>query len=660
MTTTPLLAEQNDTDRPASLPRQAAAPRKAKPGAAGGTRHWMGALFLFFATAAIFLPTLYNGFVGYDDPENVFAEPMVTQGLRFKGVRWAFTHPILGHWDPLTTLSHMLDCSLFELNPWGHHLTSVLLHSGAALLFFLALARMTGRFWPAFFAAALFAWHPLRVESVAWISERKDVLSAFFFMGALLAYVSYARRPSFWRYLWVAMLFAGGLMSKSMLVTFPCVLLLLDWWPLGRSAGPIPSWKLIAEKIPLFLLSAASAVAQMMATQGMQVTLSWPDRLSSSAVDYLLYLGKFFWPSSLCVLYLRPTAWPAWEIAFAAALLLGVTLAAWLCRRAASFFLTGWLWFLGMLVPVCGIIQIGDQSIADRYSYLPSAGLAVALAWGAAALTHGWRRQRVILTSAAAISLLACVLLTTRQIPIWRDGDSLFRNELAIMPEKNIVAQLGLGVTLMGSGNVDEAIEHFESALDIGTDPLRSNLNLAAAFYLQKKLPESILHYMVAEKLAPALFEPHMRLAELMADQGNLSFATAEAKAAVAADPKHAGAHIIYGALLRRQGKTEEAVGEYRALLQIYPDNFDAHNNLGIVFMQQSRVTEAVAELREAVRLQPNRPESRMNLAVGLTSQGALEEAIEQYRAILSIRPDLSVVQERLAALLAKKKEAAH
>jgi Tfp pilus assembly protein PilF len=608
-------------------------------------------LILFLLTLAVFLPTVRNDFVNYDDPANLYTNPDITRGLCLAGVSWAFTHPVLGHWAPLTTLSHMLDCSLFGLRPWGHHLSNAVLHAAVAALFFLALERMTGAFWPAIFAALLFAWHPLRVESVAWISERKDVLSAFFFMWALYAYAAFVRQRTIWRYLGLCLVFACGLMSKSMLVTLPCVLLLLDLWPLGRFPGPLPAWKLLAEKIPLLLLSLASSGVQLFAVAGAVQPVSLPARIANAVVCYPLYLKQFFWPLSLAVMYPHPSAWPGWEIVLAGAVLVAISTAAVVWQRAAPNLFTGWFWFVGMLAPVIGLVQIGAQSMADRYSYLPSAGLAVIVSWSAWNGSAWVTRSRKTLAPLAMATLVLCLFLTERQICFWKSSEVLFRHAIAVT-DKNFIARLNLGVALADQGRVDEAIEQWRAGLAIAPNDPLIHLNLGRGLAAKGLTEEAITHYRASLQARPNSPETRRFLAELLAKEGRFDEAANALRQELAVAPGDVGGRMLLASLLRRQGRVAEAITEYETVLNSAPENFDAHNNLGIAFYQQGRFDDAVQQFRAALRRQPNRPEAHMNLASALASQGGIDDAMAECREVLRLQPGSQLARQKLAALM--------
>src|SRR6266513_4169950 len=407
-------------------------------------------LFLAALTWLVFGQTLRHDFINYDDPRYVYENTKITSGVSLSGIAWAFTHIHSMNWHPLTTISHMLDCQVYGLKPGGHHFTNVLLHIVAAILLFLALQEMTGTFWNSAFVAAVFAIHPLRVESVAWIAERKDVLSGVFFMLTLLAYVYYVRLPRVARYLLVLFVFACGLMSKPMLVTLPFVLLLLDYWPLARIEGQF--WKRVLEKIPLIALSAASSVTTFLVQKGaVGHTEELPifERINNAVVSYVLYIWQMLWPVDLAVFYPHPeNRLPSWEIVSCLVLLACATVVAIALRKRRPYLITGWLWYLGMLVPVIGLVQVGWQGRADRYTYLPQIGLYIMVAWSAFDLTAPLRYQRAIVDGMAAVVLGALVWAASVQASYWRNSETLWTHALAVTPS-NDVAENNLGIVLL-------------------------------------------------------------------------------------------------------------------------------------------------------------------------------------------------------------------
>jgi len=506
----------------------------------------------------VFGRTLWDDFVNYDDPRYVYQNTRITSGLNISGIAWAFTHIHSENWHPLTTITHMLDCQLYGLKASGHHFTNLLLHTIAVLLLFVLLQQMTGALWRSAFVAALFAIHPLHVESVAWVAERKDVLSGVFFMLTLLAYFHYTRAPSNWRYLIVAFVFALGLMSKPMLVTLPFVLLLLDYWPLGRIKAQRPDirrqlLKLVAEKIPLIALSAVSGVITFLAQRhaiGWTEQLPMLARINNAIVAYVIYIRQMFWPLNLAVFYPHPeNRLPPWEIALALAVLVSITSAAVILRRKAPYFITGWFWYLGMLVPVIGLVQVGWHGHADRYTYLPQIGLYIAGSWALADLSVSWRHRRMVLSAAALFVIGALSWSAWMQTSYWRDSETLFTHALAVT-KNNDVAENNLGIIFLQKGQLDEAISRLQAAIDLRPENGPAHDNLAKALLQKGRLEEAMVHYRKFLEI-----EPH-----------------------------NVEARNILGTALIQQGHVKEAIQQWQEALAIEPANGNAASNLAWVF----------------------------------------------------------------------------
>jgi hypothetical protein len=446
-------------------------------------------------------------FISYDDGEYVTENPFVHEGLTAASIKGAFTTPAVGNWIPVTVLSHILDGQLFGMAGGAHHMVNVLLHALATLFLFAALQRATHARWPSAFVAAVFALHPVHVESVAWVAERKDVLSAFFGFAALYAYVRYAERPNLRGYLIVAVLFCLGLMSKPMLVTFPFLLLLLDFWPLHRAAFP----KTLLEKLPLIVLSAADSVVTYL-VQGTAVqSIPLAFRLRAALESCVVYIGQMFWPVNLAVFYpIHSVA--IWEAALAAVLLLAVSAAVVYWRSARPYLTAGWFWYLGTLVPVIGIVQVGAQARADRYTYIPMVGLSIMLAWGAAEIVRKRPNTKNILITLAGISGIACMTLTARQTAFWQNSGTLFQHAVDVT-ENNYIAQNGLGIYLGQTGHASEAIPHLEEASRLVPDDAATHNSLGILYAnLPGHQQQAIAQFEAAVRLHPDYMEAQYNL----------------------------------------------------------------------------------------------------------------------------------------------------
>lgn len=574
-------------------------------------------LALIAVTLAVYWRAANNDFVNYDDPDYVYQNPHV-QTVNRDNIVWAFTSTEKANWHPLTWLSHMVDCQLYDLNPRGHHLTSVAIHIVNAVLLFLLLSRLTGTLWRSAFVAALFALHPLHVESVAWVAERKDVLSALFFMLTLLAYTRYVERPGLARYSLVFCSFTLGLMAKPMLVTLPFVLLLLDYWPLGRYGTKSAMQRLLLEKVPLFALSLASSIVTVLAQKaGGAMTsaeaLPLAARVANALVSYAGYIGKMAWPDHLAVLYPLSYPVPVWKVAVALLLLAGISVMAIRLARSFPFLPVGWLWFLGTLVPVIGLVQVGSQAMADRYTYLPLIGLFIVIAWGTPQLMEGRRCSRVALAIPAAgcVALLSAV--TWQQIGVWKNNQELFTHAIKYT-SGNYVAHYDLGVAQEENGRLDEAIGHYNEALHIKPDYAEAHFSLGYALMEQGKSDEAISHYHEALRLNPRDAKVHYNLGIVLAKKGRIDEAIGQCDEALKISPADSNIHNYLGILLAGKGKTDEAIGHFREALKLNPNEADTHYNLGLALASQGRGEEAVSHYVEALRLNPSDAGIRMTL----------------------------------------------
>lgn len=606
-----------------------------------GRKLFLIGLLLFGLVFLVFLPATRNGFSNYDDTLYVTENPRVQSGPTWANLKWGLTTGHAGNWHPLTWWSHMTDCRLYGAKPSGHHLTSVLLHALNAALLFLALQRMTGATGRSLAVAVLFGVHPLRVESVAWIAERKDVLSGLFFMLMLLAYRSYVARKTWKPYALSLVFFGLGLMSKPMLVTSPFVLLLLDYWPLKRFAvhGPpfTPSASpqsaaagrlsqlapLLLEKVPFFLLAAVSSVVTFeVQRSGEAVVNSLPliARVENAVVSYGRYLGHLFWPADLAVYYPHPKSWPLTIILACAVALAVVSFLAVSWSRRLPYLFLGWFWYLGALVPVIGLVQVGTQSMADRYTYLPMIGILWMMVWGVHELAGRTRRFEIALSAAGAAAMLACAALTLRQIGCWRNSETLFRHALAVTSE-NSVALDNLGRALGENGRLDEAMDQYRAAIRLNAnDPFAHN-GLGVVLMKKRDYDGAAAQLQEALRLDPKNAVAHYNLGIILAHNGSLDEAISHCKDAVRLRPDYAEAHNNLGGGLAMKGRYDDAIPHYRDALRLKPGHALTHKNLGVALAETGRLDEAIEEFREAVRLQPEFAEARQKLRMALEAK---------------------------------------
>ncbi len=563
----------------------------------------------------------------------------------------------------------MIDCQLYGPNPGWHHLTNLLFHIANTLLLFGVWSRMTGAMWRSALIAALFAWHPLHVESVAWVSERKDVLSAFFWFLALGAYGRYAENSKVQGpkskvrgcYLLALLFFVLGLLSKPMVVTLPFTLLLLDYWPLRRSEIT-PWWKLVLEKLPFFVLAAIASVVTFLVQRSVGAVLRLAfqppaQRIANALVSYVRYLGKMFWPVHLGVFYPLMPAWPAAVVIGATVLLLGVTILALYFRCRNPYFLVGWLWFLGTLVPVIGLVQVGRQSMADRYSYVPLVGIFVLLVWGLADWSKAWpARGRQILAMGASILLFGCIVLTGSQVHFWRNSSVLFDHLLTINTN-NYIAHYYFGRSLEDHGEDREAMLHFNAAQQLQPDWASPLFHLGVCLERQAQIQTAMDCYESALSREPNYNAARISLAQLLMQQGKLEAAANQYQEGLRYDPKASDLHYNFGNLLVAQGKLAEAVSHYRESLRLNPDSADAHNNLGAVLLRRGAQGEAVEQFQAALKLRPDFAEAEDQLGGALQKLGQGEEARRHFARAVQLRPDLAHARLKLGLLLAQQQQ---
>ncbi|MGA3163157.1 MAG: tetratricopeptide repeat protein [Verrucomicrobiota bacterium] len=587
-------------------------------------------LLLAAVTLVVYWPVKNCDFVDYDDPDYFTSNPHVLNGLTAANVTWAFTTSHASNWHPLTWLSLMLDAELFGQGPAGPHLTNLLFHAANTVLLFLLFRCLTGAVWRSALVAALFALHPMHVESVAWVSERKDVLSTFFGLLSLGAWERYVEKsqvqnPKSKVFYGLALgCFALGLMSKPMLVTLPFVMLLMDWWPLERFKVQGSKFKvqsLVWEKIPFFVLSAVSCVVTFIVQQksgavAKLARFSASARIDNAFVSYARYLEKTFWLATLANPYPYVEHWPWAWVLFAVALFVGLCVAAIWLGRKFPFGFTGWFWFVGTLVPVIGLIQVGGQSMSDRYSYLPLIGLFIVLVWGGAEACARWHVPRRVVISGVMIVLIACAVRTRSQLNFWHDDETLFRHAMAVT-KNNYIATVNLGTWFSKKGQIKDALDCYYLALQMNPSDASVLYDVGNGFAKFGKWDEAIANYRHALQVTPDQ-------ADIL---NNLGFALATKK------------------------QFADAIVCFEAALKLNPDYADAHNNLATVLFMEKRFEEAARHYREALRITPNNPQFYSNLGDALVRLGQVAEAVKCYQEALRLKPSDERIKTKLRAL---------
>jgi tetratricopeptide (TPR) repeat protein len=628
-------------------------------------------LLLVIGTLAAYNQVRSFEFVAYDDPEYVTANPNVRSGLTLHGLTWAFTTGRDSNWFPLTWLSHMADSQFFGQRSGLHHLTNVLLHTLSALLLFALLKRMTGSRWRSAVVAALFALHPLHVESVAWVAERKDVLSGLFWMLTLLGYAHYVERPRPGRYLLVVIPFCLGLMSKPMIVTLPFVLLLLDVWPLRRlsikktapagrtkkkgQSGMEPKARAAAilwEKAPLFALSACSAVVTYFVQQrgGALVPANWIPlgaRVANALVSCVVYVWQAFWPARLVVFYPHPVSLPAWEIVGAGLVLLGVSILALRSLPRLPYLAVGWFWYLGTLVPVIGLVQVGMQSRADRYTYMPLVGIFLLLTWGVADLFQRWPIAKPALGAMAVAACCACLILTWYQVQNWRNSEALFTHAVMASTD-NYLGYYGLGGVLRDQGRLDDAATLYGEATRLYPRFGGAHGGLAGVYLKQGRINEAITELTEAMRLSPATVENRISMGIALNKLGKGADAVAELLQAIRLEPDSADAHYNLGIVYAGMGQTDDAIAQFDLAVRLEPDRPEAHYNLGNALAVQGKMSEAIDEFTAALQLRPNYGNAHNNLGSALASMGRIDEAITHFSEAVRLMPESEEARRNL------------
>jgi protein O-mannosyl-transferase len=597
--------------------------------------HLIICISLAIATLAVYWQIQDHEFINFDDNEYITENTHVKAGFTREGFIWAFTKSQASNWHPITWLSHMVDCQLYGLNPKGHHLTNLFFHTANSLLLFIVLSRMTGTLWQSGFVAVLFALHPLHVETVAWAAERKDVLSMFFMMLTLWAYIFYIENPGVKKYLLVVLFFALGLMSKPMLVTLPFILLLLDYWPLGRlksgqaqgnlrkTKKRIPSdnrsnvSQLILEKLPLFILAMGSSIVTFLVQQSGGATKSLAMysiqvRITNALISYLEYLEKMVWPTGLAVLYPHPgDALSAWKGMVCGVVLVFITTVVVRMIQRAPYLAVGWFWYLGTLVPVIGIVQVGSQAIADRYTYIPLIGIFIIIAWGLPQLIENFRYKDKVLIISGGILIPLLMVSTWSQTRHWKNSTTLYKHAIEVngnnYPSFSVV-YYNLGNTLVKKNELEEAISHYKMAIKIN--------------------PEHVLAY--------------NNLGNALSQKGDIEGAISQFKTAIKIDPQNALAHDNLGVILDELGEYEKAIAHYKTAIQVKPDFAGAHYNLGNTLTKTNEPEEAIRHYKLAIKIDPEHVLAHTNLGNALAQKGLLEDAITQYQTAIKIKPDFS------------------
>ena len=634
-------------------------------------------LILALGTLALYLPSVRNGFVNIDDNDLIIDNTNVTAGLTVSGVAWALQSGHSSNWHPVTWISHMLDCSLYGLNPAGHHLTSVLFHAANCALLFLVFYRMTGSLWRSAFTGALFAWHPLHVESVAWASERKDVLSTCFWLLTMLAYARYVKesdakspRAKLW-YGWTLLFFVLGLMSKPMVVTLPCALLLMDYWPLKRGASTseqptlwsLPWKRLILEKVPFFLLALAASVATYLVQKKSGAVAALDElplsvRAGNAVVAYFEYLSKTIWPVNLSAFYPYSSHQSAAIIVTSVVLLAAFSGLFLLVAQRRPYLVTGWFWYLGTLVPTIGLVQVGSQSMADRYMYIPSIGFFALVVWGVSDFLESWRPRRAVLGWAGGLALAACCVATFFQISYWHDSEKLFRHAIESTKD-NYIAYNGLGGAFAQEGYPAKARAAYEITVQIKPGYCEGQYNLGTSLLEEGDLEGAVAHLNLALKANRDFVPAHDNLGKALLQQGKTQEAMAHLLRAVELQPGYAEAHYNLGTLLFEQGKLDEAIGEFSTAVRLKPHYAQALGNLGIALMRAGRAAEGIANLTEAARLKPDDAGAQANLGMALLEHGQPAQAVAQFSEVVRLRPADARANYNLAAAQAKAGQSA-
>lgn len=616
---------------------------------------------LALAVLALYWPLTRYGFVNFDDDEYVTANPHVLGGLTADAIRWAFTTGHASNWHPVTWLSHMLDCQLFGAgNAGAMHLMNLLFHTANSVLLFLLLRRATGNEYRSLCVAALFAFHPLHVESVAWIAERKDVLSTLFWILTMWHYVSYAITSRRLNYCCALLFLAIGLMAKPMLVTLPVILLLMDYWPLKRLSKQNFTG-LIVEKLPFLLLALASSVVTFFVQKQVAIVrldqLSLPLRIANAITSYIAYLGQTFWPARLVFFYPHPITHPSYAVILNALGLLVITATVWLLRHRSPYLLFGWFWYLGTLVPVIGLVQVGSQEMADRYTYVPLIGIFVGLVWGLGDCFGRLAAGRIYAVPVAAFALISCAAVTGHQIRYWKDSVRLFEHALAYT-SKNLVANINVGAAYMQQGRNTEALQHYLAALQIKPDNAKAQYNLGVALASLGRTDEAVKHYRIALLIDPSYTKSLKALADSLLAGGHVSEALMHYKSVLQIDPANTAVHLVVGNTLLGTGDIAGGIEHLREVTKVQPNNFEAQLNLASALASEGKLEEAIAYYRIVLRLDPNSALAHYQFGSALLNGKQENEALRELREALRLSPESALTLDKLGWILSTSSDA--
>ena len=621
-------------------------------------------LFLFIVTLSVYWQITSHEFINYDDGLYVTENPHVQAGLNRESIIWAFTTGHAANWHPITWLSHMLDIDIYGLNPIGHHLTNLQFHILNSILLFLVFKMMTGALWQSAFVAALFALHPLHVESVAWVSERKDVLSTFFWILSMWAYVRYVRQPEKKRYFLLILFFILGLMSKPMLVTLPFVLLLLDFWPLSRLQSTTKesnnfSYKtltsLVLEKLPLFLLTAVSSFVTFFVQQHGGAIRSLEAvplnlRFANALFTYLSYLGKAIWPQNLALIYPYPSISIIWQITLSVPVLICISILTIKLARSFPYLVTGWLWYLGTLVPVIGLVQVGNQSMADRYTYISLIGIFIIVAWGMTDIFSRLRKQKTLLALLAGMAIASSMVCTWLQTQNWQNSTTLLKHAINVT-HNNSMAHYTFGQALDQQGRLEEAVIQYNKAIKIRPKFAMAHNNLGAALSRKGELKEAIYHFNEAVNIHPDYAKAHNNLATVLLTQGKFEEALSHYREAIRINPEDECTRKNLANFLFNQGRTDEALSHYNKVLLFNPEDWDTHYKLGRILIKQDKVNEALNHFSEAIKLNPDFAEVYNEAGIILARLGQLNKANAFFLKAIQIKPDSIEAKNNLLIL---------